>query len=102
MSYAVNLDVDLGDGIPTHSLMGRPQKMIHGAGFRRGGVGCGFGAVGNRTYRVWVGLRVEFKGLLSLRGAVIWRRVTVFVGAVLGAVGKGSLWEFYRGRYPLP
>ncbi len=35
MSQTVNLHVDMGDGIPTHSLIGAPQKMTHDAGFRR-------------------------------------------------------------------
>ena len=40
-------------------------------------------------------------GLLSLRGAVIWRRVTAFVGAVLGAVGNRTYrMECYRDFLP--
>ena len=58
MSWTVNLHVDVSEEIPVHSLMGAPQKMTHGAGFRR--CRCGWKGISialiihslDRTYRV--------------------------------------------------
>ena len=58
-------------------------------------VGAVLGAVGNRTYRVWVGLRVEFKGAaISSRCRDLEEGYGFCRGGVgcgFGAVGKGSL-----------
>ena len=84
------------------AISSRRRDLEEGYGFCRGGVGCGWVRLDELSPSLSAQLIVRLIaptvyglgcawGLLSLRGAVIWRRVTVFVGAVLGAVGKGSL-----------
>ena len=54
----------MGDGIPTHSLMGAPQKMTHDAGFRR--CRCG-----------WKGISIALL-LHRLIAPTVWGEIEIY------------------------